>query len=104
MKKRHSAAWQALSELTKRTFSPVMKLKGATAKEHLDTWFHHNTKQNPVDLSDPFYNQKVSDPLPINTNPFTNAELGPCLLKINNSKSPGPDHVPAIIWKNPLFK
>lgn len=108
--KTHSAAWQAFRELTNLTSSPVIKIKGAIAKECLDAWFHHfkflldNPEQNPIDLSDPFYNQKVSDPLPINTNPFTNAELEACLLKINNSKTPGPDHISAIIWKNPLFK
>ena len=57
-----------------------------------------------MDLSEPFFNNKVSDQLLINTNPTSIAELQQCLRRISNSKTPGPDYIPALIWKSHHFQ
>ena len=63
---RHTAAWAALRVLTNKGSSPV-KIQGADSKERLNNWFHHFSTllgkpgQHPLDLSEPFFNNNVSD-------------------------------------------
>ena len=58
-----------------------------------------------MDLNEPLdYNNKVSDQLPINTNPFSIAEIQVCLRRISNSQTPGPDYVLNLIWKSHHFQ
>ena len=105
---KHAQAWKVLREITDKKSSPVNRIKGNTAEERQDCWFRHfsnllgGPEQN-IDTEDPFFNQKVCDNLPIKTGPFSMEELLTCLTKLKSSKTPGPDNIPAFIWKCPLF-
>ena len=106
--KKHAAAWHLLKDITDKKSTPVTKIKGDTAEERRENWFKHfkDLLGSPVpasDTEDPFFNQKVCDPLPINTGPFSMGELLFALKKVQLSKSSGPDNIPAVIWKSPLF-
>ena len=35
---------------------------------------------------------------------FNMKELNKCLSKLTKSKAPGPENIPAMIWKHPIFK
>lgn len=109
---RHIAAWAALRELTNKRASPVIKIDGVDSKDRPNSLFHDHhvssllgkPEQHPVDLSEPLYSNKVSDQLAINTNPFSIAELQVCLRRISNSKTAGPNYIPALMWKNYHFQ
>ena len=103
-----SPAWEVLRELTNKKSSPLTLIKGSSTTERLQSWYQHfsillGSTAPEIDLSDPFYNHKISDPLPINTRPFTLKEIQDCLAKVSNTKTPGPDNIPAILWKHPMF-
>ena len=89
--------------------SPVIIIKGDTPKQRRDVWFKHfhsllgKETDTYLDITAPFFNMQISNALPINTGPFTSEELKKCTNKLQNSKTPGPDFIPAIIWKSPLF-
>lgn len=59
----------------------VIKVEETDSKECLDNWFHHfstllgKREQTLVDLREPFYKDKVSDQLPIDTKLFSIAKL-----------------------------
>lgn len=53
---------------------------------------------------DAFFSNKVAHCLPIKRGPFEIEELKRSLKKLQNTKSPGPDKILAIIWKSPLFR
>ena len=55
-------------------------------------------------MSSFFYNLRVSDQLPIATSPFTHEELQKVVKKLSSSKTPGPDNIPAFLWKHELFR
>ena len=105
---KHTASWELLREITNTKAAPVVRVKGNTSDERRDNMFQHfsNLLGKPVQdisLEDSFFCNKVSDDLPIPTGPFTMEELQKGLNKLNKSKTPGPDNIPAIIWKNSLF-
>ena len=99
-----------LRELTNKRASSVIRVVGETTEQRLETWFQHFSSllgkrvqchSKPDD--DPFFNLKVADSLPIKTGPFTMEEVNTCLKRLSNTKTPGPDNIPAVIWKSPLF-
>ena len=45
----------------------------------------------------------MSEGLPIDTNLFTMEELQSVLKNLNKAKTPGPDNIPAFLWKHELF-
>ena len=57
-----------------------------------------------VDISDDYFNRKISNHLPIDTCQFTMKEIDKCLSKPTKSKAPGPDNIHTMIWKHPIFK
>lgn len=109
IERRHGAAWEALREITNKKASPIIKISGDTTQERLNKWFDHfstllgTPDQQSVDLNDPFYNRRVSERSPINTNLFTMEELQAVLKNLNKAKTPGPDNIPAFLWKHELF-
>ena len=46
---------------------------------------------------------QVSGTLPINTNEFSLSELKAVIKQLKPSKAFGPDNIPALIWKDPIF-
>ena len=108
--KKHSRSWKTLREITNKKAIPLTRLKGANSKERLDKWFQHfkNLLGTPeIDTSsfetDPFFNKKISNPLPISTKPFSLHELRKSLENVKISKAPGLDGIPAFLWKEPIF-
>lgn len=63
----------------------------------------HPGSQQSVDLEGPFYNRRVSDRLPIDTRLFTMKELQSVLKNLNKATKPGPENIPAFLWKHELF-
>ena len=105
---KHAVSWELLREITNPKAAPVVRVKGNTSDERRDNMFQHfsNLLGKPVQdisLEDSFFCNKVSDDLPIPTGPFTMEELQKGLNNLNKSKTPDPDNIPAIIWKNSLF-
>ena len=106
--KKHAAAWYLLKDITNKKSFPVTMIKGNTSEERRGYWLKHfrDLLGSPVQDSDteaPFFNHKVCDLLPIKTGPFSMVELLCVLKKVQVSKSCGPDNIPAVIWKSPLF-
>ena len=105
---KHADAWEALREVTNSKVSPVIRVKGKTSEERRDNMFQHfstllGKSEQDTNLDDTFFSNKVSDVLPITTGPFTMEEIQIGVSKLRKSKTPGPDNIPVIIWKNPLF-
>lgn len=75
----------------------------------MNRWFDHfstllgTPDQQVVNLNYPFYNRRVSEKLSNDTNPFTMEELQSVLKSLNKAKTPGPDNIPAFLWKHELF-
>ena len=92
---KQAAAWEVLRVITNTKATPVVRVK--------DFSNLRGKSEQDISLEDTFFCNKVSDDLPIPTGPFTMEELQKGLNKPNKSKTPGPDDIPAIIWKNPLF-
>ena len=108
IEKQHAAAWHLLKEITNKKSAPVTMIKGKSSEERRGYWLKYfkDLLGKPVqnsDNEDPFFNHKVCDLLPIKTGPFSKAELHDALKKVQLSKSSGPDNIPAVIWKSPLF-
>ena len=108
--KKHSSSWKTLREITNKKTIPLTRLKGANSKERLYKWFQHfkNLLGTPeIDTSsfetDPFFNKKISNPLPISTKPFSLHELRKSLENVKISKAPGLDGIPAFLWKELLY-
>ena len=106
--KKHTAAWKTINSITGRKSKPSITIKGGSTPKRLENWSGHFSKllgQPPPSAGDtlPFPLDKVSDPLPISTDPFTLEELRAALKPIKNNKTPGLDNIPAIIWKDPSF-
>ena len=57
----------------------------------------------PPDLTVPFFNNKVSDELPVDCSPFSLEELTTVIKSITASKAPGLDNIPPSVWKEPLL-
>ncbi|XP_063694379.1 uncharacterized protein LOC134826046 [Bolinopsis microptera] len=67
---RHRSSWHIIRQLTSSDTVPYCKVPGGTTEERLNIWFEHfksllGTEQPPPDLTLPFFNQRVSDTLPI---------------------------------------
>ena len=65
-------AWETIRELTNKKSSPLSKVKGDTKDGRLKTWNDHfksllGPEASEVDISDDYFNRKISNHLPINT-------------------------------------
>ena len=106
---RHRSSWHIIRELSNSNTVPFSKIPGGTSEERLNVWYEHfknllGTPPPDPDLSDPFFNNKVSEPLPISCDPFTYQELLNVIHTIKTSKSPGLDHIPPVVWKLPSLQ
>ena len=105
---RHSKSWQIIRELSGSKSAPYTKIPGNNSSDRLQVWYDHfksllGDDQPPPDLLNPFFNNKVSDELPISCEPFTRDELSSVIGTIKSSKAPGLDNIPPTVWKEPLL-
>ena len=106
---RHRSSWHIIRELTSSNTVPFTKIPGATSQERLNVWYEHfktllGTEPQSPDLSDAFFNNRVSDTIPISCDPFTLDELQEVIKTIKSSKSPGLDNIPPAVWKLPALQ
>lgn len=105
--KKHHAAWKTIKELSGKNNKPTIRIKGGSIKNRMSNWSNHfknllgKEPKLPDNITLP--KVKISDILNINTNEFTINELKVVLKQSKSSKAFGPDNIPAIIWKDPLF-
>jgi hypothetical protein len=103
---RHGSSWHIIREVTASNTVPFSKVPGETSEARLNTWYQHfktllGTEPPTPDLSAPFFNNRVSDTLPISCKPFNDTELHEVIKSLKSSKSPGLDSIPPAVWKLP---
>ena len=102
----HSAAWKTINELSGKGSNPTPTIKGGSRDKRLENWLSHfkNLLGKPASLPEGSSLPKVqvSDHLNISTDKFNKAELIYVLKNMKN-KALGPDKIPVILWKDPLF-
>ena len=103
---RHRSSWHVIRELTACNTVPFSKIPGDSSEERLNVWYEHfkallGSEPPTPDLSLPFFNNKVSDALPISCDPFSFTELHQVIKSLKSSKSPGLDNIPPAVWKLP---
>ena len=76
MERRGALVWKTMHEVTNRKSTPLTKFKGSSKTERIQRWYIHFKnllrKQNTdaPDLSSTFLHHRISDRLPINTQPI----------------------------------
>ena len=102
----HSAAWKTVNELSGKGCKPPTTLKGGCREKRLENWLSHfkNLLGKPATLPEnkTLPKLQVCNSLNIPTGKFTIAELIQVLKSVKN-KALGPDKIPAILWKDPIF-
>ena len=105
--KQHASAWKTINEITGRNSKPSITIKGGSQEKRKENWLAHfrNLLGNPATTPDDQQLPKIqiSESLDISTEPFTTYELLMVIKHTKSNKSPGLDHIPAIIWKDPTF-
>ena len=105
--KQHSAAWKSISEISGKASKPAIRLKGGSSDARMSNWSEHFRnllgKEPTTPTTHSLPRTKISDPLDIPTHPFTINELTTVLKSIKPAKAFGPDNIPAIVWKDPIF-
>ena len=105
--KQHHAAWKTISEISGKRSKPSVRLKGGSQAKRLSNWANHfgsllgKEPKLPDNITLP--REKISDTLDIPTTEFTLTELHKALKQTKSSKAFGPDNIPPIIWKDPVF-
>ena len=104
---KHHAAWKTIGELSGKCSKPTTRIKGGSSNKRMSSWHDHfkNLLGKPPVMpeNDTLPMDKVSDTLDICTTDFTISELKCAIKSLNSSKAFGPDNIPAIIWKDPIF-
>ena len=106
---RHHSSWKIIRDITTSNTVPFCKVPGDTSEERLKVWQNHFEtllgSHPPVpDLTDEFFNNKVSETLPISCEAFTLSELQVVIKSLQAAKSPGLDYIPPSFWKLPNFQ
>ena len=105
--KQHHAAWKTISEISGKRSKPSVRLKGGSQSKRISNWTEHfqnllgKEPKIPEDISLP--RVRISEKLDIPTAEFTLAELQNVLKQTKSSKAFGPDNIPPVIWKDPVF-
>ena len=105
--KQHHAVWSTISEISGKCSKPTIRLKGGSVEKRLSNWTEHFTNllgkepQTSSNLS--LARVQISETLNIPTNEFSLNELKTVLKTIKSAKAFGPDNIPVIIWKDPIF-
>ena len=102
-------AWETIRELTNKKSLPLSKVKRYTKKKRLKTWYDNfksllGHEPPNVDISDDYFNRKISNHLSSDAGQFSIKELDNCYPKLTKNKAPGPDNIPAMICKHHIFK
>ena len=104
---KHHLAWKTVKDFAGKNNTSSVRIKGGSAKKRLENWETHfkNLLGKEARLPEGYTlpRRQVSGPLPINTNPFSLSELEAVIKQQKSSKAFGPDNIPALIWKDPLF-
>ena len=105
--KRHHLAWKTIKDLSGKNSGSSVRIKGGSAKKRLENWSNHfqNLLGKEASLPENYTlpSVQVSEPLGINTSPFSINELKEATKQLNASKAFGPDNIPALIWKDDHF-
>ena len=104
---KHHHAWKTVKDLAGKNNTSSVRIKGGSAKKRLESWENHfkNLLGKEARLPDDYTlpSVQVSGQLPINTNQFSLSELEAVIKQLKSSKAFGPDNIPALIWKDPIF-
>ena len=102
----HSSAWKTINELSGKGSNPTPTIKGGTREKRLENWLSHFKnllgKPAPLSVGSSLPKVQVSNRLNISTDEFKKAELSSVLKSMKN-KALGPDRIPVILWKDPIF-
>ena len=105
--KQHHAAWNTISEISGKRSKSSVRLKGGSQSNRLSNWTKHfqnllgKEPKLPDNVSLP--RVRISEELNISTAEFTLSELQTVLKQTKTSKAFGPDNIPPILWKDPVF-
>ena len=104
---KHHLAWKTIKELSGKNSNSAIQIKGESAKKRMKNWTSHfknllgKEAKLPDNLTLP--SVKISDQLNSNVSSFTLDEVKVATKQLNTSKAFGPDNIPALIWKDPIF-
>ena len=105
--KKHHLAWKTIKELSGKNSNSAIQIKGGSAKKRMENWTSHfknllgKEARLPDNMTLP--SVQISEPLNIKVSPFTLDELQAATKQLKTSKAFGPDNIPALIWKDPIF-
>ena len=104
--KKHHAAWKTIKEISGKSSKPTIRLKGGSSENRISNWSDHFKnllgKEPKTPDNNTLPNVTISETLDISTSDFTQMELNTVIKQLKN-KAFGPDNIPPIIWKDPLF-
>ena len=104
---KHHLAWETVKDLAGKNATSSVRIKGGSAKKRLENWKNHfqnllgREARLPHDSMLP--SVQISEPLDINTDPFTLSELNSVIEQLKPCKAFGPDNIPALLWKDTHF-
>jgi exonuclease III len=101
----HSAAWRTINEITGRKDNPTATIKGGSQEKRKEEWLNHFKKllgESPR-VSANLPKIQVAEDLNIPTKAFTMKELKSVTQRLVSKKTPGPDNIPPLIWKDENF-
>ena len=105
--RKHHLAWKTIKDLSGKNSGSSVRIKGGSAKKRLENWSNHFEnllgKSAKVPDTCTLPSVPVSGTLPIDSSPFSLAELKSATKSLKSSKAFGPDNIPAIIWKDDNF-
>ena len=104
----HHQAWRTIKELAGKSPAASIRIKGGSMKKRMENWTTHFKnllgKKSSLPESNSLPSVQISDPLDIDTSPFTLEELASATKQLSPSKAFGPDNIPALIWKDEKFQ
>ena len=94
--------WQVVNKISGRKNGNKGKIRANSPKERLQQWCQHFQELlgQPPNISDVAIEPIVDDQLPINTEPFTMAELTTVIKTMSLNQAAGYDNIPAEVWKS----